>query len=138
MKTILCILLAVGFKFSVFGQQRLVYDSIFLQKSHNQKTAAYITLGTGTVSLVAGIVVLSNEKPGLDRVNWKNVLGGSALITVGVACLTTSIVLFNASRRNERKAYDPDITFNMNKPVEITGLRNQYFPYSAGVSIRIR
>ncbi|HEX2628315.1 MAG TPA: hypothetical protein VHM26_04870 [Chitinophagaceae bacterium] len=138
MKTILCILLAVGFKFSVVGQQRILYDSIFLQKSHNQKTAAYITLGTGTVSLVAGVVVLSNEKPGLDRVNWKNVLGGSALIAAGVVCITTSVVLFSASRRNERNAYDPDITLNMNKPIEIAGLRNQFFPYSAGVSIRIR
>jgi hypothetical protein len=119
--------------------QEIYPDSIFLQKSKDQKLAGYITLGCGLATFVPGFIMLANEEPGLSTVNWDRVLGGIALIGVGTACVTTSIVLFAASRRNHKKAYQHGTSFFINEPVMInTGLQKKYLPYSVGVRIRIK
>jgi hypothetical protein len=138
MRTILCIIAIAILQSSTFAQQRALPDSFLLKKSKDQKTAAYITLGIGTATMLPGIIMLSNQKPGLGNVDWQKVLGGTALIGVGVSCLTASIILFTASKRNENKAYDPKLTMSLNKPVEVMGLPGKYMPYSVGLNIAIR
>jgi hypothetical protein len=124
---------------SPLRSQEITPDSIFLQKSKDQKLAGYITLGCGIATFIPGFVMLANEQPGLSTVNWDRVLGGIALVGVGAVCVTTSVVLFAASRRNEKNAYKYGMSFYINKPVLInTGLQKKYLPYSVGVRIPIK
>lgn len=138
MKKIYCVIFICALQLPLFAQHQRLPDSIFLAKSKSQKTAAYITLGIGAATLLPGMMMLMNEKPGWNHVNWNRVLGGTALIGVGVSCVTASIVLFAASRRNERKAYEPGLTFHLNRPVELVGLPEKYLPYSVGVSLALK
>jgi hypothetical protein len=138
MKKICCIAFICILQLPLFAQQRQLPDSIFLAKSKSQKTAAYITLGVGAATLLPGMVMLMNEKPGWNHVNWERVLGGTALIGIGVSCVTASIVLFAASKRNERNAYERGLTFHLNRPVELVGLPEKYLPYSVGVSLALK
>ena len=138
MKTILCIICIAILQSSMFAQQRSLPDSFLLKKSRDQKTAAFITLGIGSATLLPGILMLSGQWPGLNNLNWEKVLGGTALVGVGASCVTASIILFMASKRNEKRAYDPGFTMSLNKPVEVMGLPGKYMPYSVGVNIAIR
>lgn len=139
MKILLPVLLFLIMKTPVCAQNEIVPDSFFLQKSKDQKLAGYITLGCGVGTFIPGFVMLANEEPGLSTVNWDRVLGGIALVGIGTACVTASIVLFAASRRNEKKAYKYGTSFFINEPVMInTGLQKKYLPYSVGVRIAIK
>lgn len=98
--------------FNSFGQQ--VEKTDWLQKSKNQKTAAWILLGVGAGLDIAGIATTaSNADKGLI-----NTFGGNekvnhgaeyALYIAGTAALAGSLTLFIASKRNKIKA--ASITF---------------------------
>ena len=133
MKKIANLLFAMLLMYVVSAQPAIDH----LQKSKNQKTAAFITLGVGAATFIPGIIILSSQEVGWNRTNWNNVLSGTGLTIVGVGCLTASTILFIASNRNKRKA-DPVISF-INKPVEInTGVFVKRLPYSIGMSIALR
>jgi hypothetical protein len=109
----------------------------FLKKSKNQKTAAYITLGCGVATLLPGLILLGETRPGWENVDWGKALGGSGLVLVGVGCITSSIILFISSGHNQRRANK--VSFHINEPVLInTGVQQKKLPYSIDVRIPIK
>ena len=111
-------------------------DSFFLQKSKQQKRAANITVISGVVLFVPGVILLGNQVVE-NNANVKNSKAGFSLTAAGIGCFTATIVLISASNRNKKKAYS-DISLQLNKPILInTGLQKKYLPYSIGVNIKI-
>lgn len=81
----------------------------YLQKSKNQKTAAWILLGTGTVLITTGFVVGVNEGEAAiislftgEPESSSNT--GEILFWTGLGAAAGSIPLFIASGKNRRKA----------------------------------
>ena len=90
-----------------FSQQAEKTD--WLQKSKNQKAAAWILLGVGAGLDIAGIATTaSNADKDLDNVfggnHNVNHAGEYALYIAGTAALAGSLTLFIASKRNKKKA----------------------------------
>ena len=85
----------------------------YLQKSKNQKTAAWVMLGVGAALDAAGIAkTLSNASKEVDYIFGQpqqqavSVNHGAeyALYIAGTAALATSLTLFIAAKRNKTKA----------------------------------
>lgn len=114
-------------------------DMYYLKKSQDERTAGYITLACGAASLIPGVVMLSQTKPGWETVNWSKALGGTALTIIGTACITASIVLFIKSDNSRRKAKASMVTLQLNKPVPVyKGLQKAILPYSVGMSFALK
>ena len=73
----------------------------YLAKSKKQKTAAWIFLGAGTASGIAGLA--SFNFAGSDNGSVNNT-GATVLFVTGVTAVIASIPLFKASARNKKKA----------------------------------
>jgi hypothetical protein len=73
----------------------------YLKKSKNQKTAAWILLGSGTIAGFVGLTQLNFA--GSDNGEVNNT-PGSVLFFTGLASVITSIPFFNASKKNKKKA----------------------------------
>jgi hypothetical protein len=93
--------------FNSFSQQ--VEKTDWLQKSKNQKTAAWILLGVGAGLDIAGIATTASNAD-KDLINTfggkENVNHGAeyALYIAGTAALAGSLTLFIASKHNKIKA----------------------------------
>ena len=83
----------------------------FLKKSKNQKTIAWILLGTGTAMMITGSIIWSNAVE--DRVEndpWEGLFApyttteGTTVTAIGLVVSAGSIPLFIVSRKNKRKA----------------------------------
>jgi len=93
------------FAFQCFGQPAEKTD--YLQKSKNQKTAAFILLGVGAALDIGGIIAtISNANKQFDfpDINKVNHSGEYALYIAGTACLMGSLTLFILSKSNKNKA----------------------------------
>lgn len=93
------------FSFQCFCQHAAKTD--YLQKSKNQKTAAWVLLGVGAALDIAGIITtVSNANKQFDfpDVNKVNHSGEYALYIAGTACLMGSLTLFILSKSNKNKA----------------------------------
>lgn len=105
MKFICLYILLLAISVSAEGQEkganRLMTKQDYLTKSKRQKTAAWLCLGAGTVSGIAGLA--SFNFAGSDDGNVNNT-GASVLFVTGVAAVITSIPLFKASSRNKKRA----------------------------------
>ncbi|MBK8494172.1 MAG: hypothetical protein IPL50_03500 [Chitinophagaceae bacterium] len=98
-----CVMLL--FSFQCFCQPASKTD--YLQKSKNQKTAAFILLGVGAALDIGGIITtISNANKQFDfpDVNKVNHSGEYALYIAGTACLMGSLTLFILSKSNKNKA----------------------------------
>ena len=98
-----CVMLL--FSFQCFSQPAGKTD--YLQKSKNQKTAAFILLGVGAALDIGGIITtISNANKQFDfpDVNKVNHSGEYALYIAGTACLMGSLTLFILSKSNKNKA----------------------------------
>jgi hypothetical protein len=136
MKNSIILFMLLAISFSIYGQTNNYSSEYFLQKSKKQKKAAFITLGTGMASTVAGVVLLNQTEPGWQKVDWGKAIGGSALVIVGAGLLTTSIVLFAAENRNRKKA--GTVLLHLNKPIDmVSGFGKKILPYSAGISVSL-
>ncbi len=106
MKKIFSLLLLVFSVCSCFSQattsQQKQID--FLNKSKNQKTAAWVLLGGGFAVSVVGIGVASNHLWDELIYGAEDTKGVGATIT-GFALMAGSVPLFIASGRNRRKAF---------------------------------
>ena len=71
----------------------------YLQKSKNQKTAAWVLLGGGTALIGAGFLIGDSKESTFDDAATGVVLAG-----IGVLSSIGSIPLFIASGKNKRKA----------------------------------
>lgn len=137
MKRLIILFTLIVFTCSCYGQRNKDYSEMLLHRSGNQKTAGFITLGTGTISTVSGFILVNQTRPGWETVDWDKALGGSALIITGGGFLLSSFILFLASDRNKRQANA--IAFSINEPVYInTGLSKVALPYSVGIKVPIR
>ena len=105
MKQFLLIAMLVIFTTACFGQEAATSPTRaeYLQKSRNQKTAAWILLG-------AGVTMFAIAAPG-------NVSFGTlgALVVAGSAATLGSIPLFLAAGRNKRKAAKASAYFKFEK-----------------------
>ncbi len=103
----ICFLLLLAFTASSCFSQVSTSPQIqseFLEKSKNQKTAAWVLLGGGFVVTVAGISIAQNHLWDETFYGAENTKGTGALIT-GLALMAGSVPLFIASGRNRRKAF---------------------------------
>jgi len=76
-----------------------VVKTDYLQKSKNQKTAAWVLLGGGTVLMGTGALIGSGQNASFGDAGTGVVLGG-----IGFLATIGSIPLFIASGKNKRKA----------------------------------
>ena len=145
-RCLLTVVLSAVFFLGSSGQQTKNFDKptqstkppdiFFLQKSKQQKRAANITVISGVVLFVPGVILLGNQIVE-NSINAKNSKTGLLLTAAGIGCFTATIVLISASSRNKKKAYS-DISFQINKPILInTGFQKKYLPYSIGVNIKV-
>jgi hypothetical protein len=96
--------------------------SELIQKSKNQKAAAWALLGGGTVMTVAGLILWNNENEKRAKEDtWGYVfsLGYNDWIILSaagiIAATAGSIPLFVASRKNKRKANALSMSFKIEK-----------------------
>jgi len=106
-------MLILGNTFYSFAQEMGRQD--FLQKSKNQKTAAWILLGGGVILETVGILQAGMDDMGTLVNGFSNALGGqnviedssdgTALMIVGGAAMLGSIPLFVSASKNRQKGY---------------------------------
>lgn len=90
---LICGLLVFNF---VFSQQKA--KEYFLQRSKNQKTTAWILLGTGTAAIITGVIVDNNHN------REGQYMTGGFIEVGGIICTLTSIPFFISSSKNKRRA----------------------------------
>ena len=101
MKKLVCLCLVLIISIIIFSQQNPIFvpgttKEDYLRKSKNQKTAAWVLLGTGTLSvLVASIEV----NPDYGESTNRPFLAIGGLVVIGA-----SVPNFIASARNRKKA----------------------------------
>lgn len=129
MKKIVCVVLMIVFAIVAFAQQPDTKLELskqdYLQKSRNQKTAAWIMLGGGTAMATGAMIWAVQDLFGPDR-------GEGVLFVTGVCAMAGSIPLFIASARNKRKANQIEValTTKLEKATAIQNmkLRTNYYP----------
>jgi hypothetical protein len=115
--------LVLLFAANCFSQAALKTD--YLQKSKNQKTAAWVLLGFGAALDIAGIITTaSNANKEFNFTDPESVNHGGeiALYAVGTACLAGSLTLFILSKNNKKKALSVGI-----EPVQFRQLKKTSF-----------
>ena len=103
----LLLVLFSGISFSQATTKNLsALKTDYLQKSKNQKTAAWILLGSGGTLMVTGVIIPRGEliHESLFQKTYKNDGIKSTLISTGIVAMLGGIPLFIASSKNKRKA----------------------------------
>ncbi len=97
----------------------------YLQKSKNQKTAAWILLGGGVGISVLGLTQINVAGSNSGTVNNTT---GTAILATGVVASLTSIPFFVASQKNKKKALS--LSFKTEKMQQLihAGYVNKYVP----------
>ena len=99
----------------------------YLQKSHSQKTFAWVLMATGVVTLGAGALITAYEGANTSG-------GGPVIIVAGIAMIGGSTLLFTSASHNKSKA----LKLNINKEAVFipAGIKfnQQYYP---SVSLKI-
>ena len=88
---------------------------VYLQKSRNYKTTAFIFLGVGTASIITGAMMMGTAKnniPVLPIPTDEKTYDGAGLIVLGALLDLASIPFFSASSRNKEKAMSMAIKIN--------------------------
>jgi len=138
-KLMLTIAMALFF-FELFSQQTSPAPALtrqdYLKKSKNQKKAAWILLGGGTVMMITGSVIWSNAVE--DNVDPDNPLSpllapatttkGTGLVLAGLLVSAGSIPLFIASGKNRRKAAALSFDFQKVHQVQNSAFVNKSLP----------
>ena len=115
----------------------------YLQKSKNQKTAAWVMLGVGAALDVAGIATtLSNASKELDYTfgfgqpqTSVNHAGEYVLYIAGTAALGASLALFIAAKRNKTRA--ASLTFKNEMTPQLQNSTVHYSPLPS-LSLKIK
>jgi hypothetical protein len=129
-KAILCLVILV-FGAHCFGQQadttRPLTREDYLQKSKQQKTAAWVLLGSGLALGVGGAAWAGSD--------WE-ASGPDVLLVLSGISMVSSIPLFIASGKNKRRAREASTSFKLEKysHVHQGNLSVHYFP---AVSIKL-
>jgi len=108
----------------------------YLQKSKNQKTAAWVLLGSGSVLMTTGVVLAAPKE-------LENILGAqendytveNILLITGIAATIGSIPLFIASKKNKKKAMNMTTSIKIEKA---TIIERQSFVQSSYPAIALK
>ena len=134
---IVCALLvwaAISFAQQTNPQEELTKD-YYLQKSKKQKTGAWIFLGLGTGSIVAGSIIGSDKTSSGGGLFYDNA-GPSALLILGGALFAAgSIPMFISAGKNKHKAMDMSFRFQHIPQLQNTAKINQPIP---SINLKIR
>jgi len=92
----------------------------YLQKSHHQKTAAWVLLGGGGLMASIGSIIsakdVTNNLVNLFDPNYQQSSNtGPVLMVLGTVTMLGSVPLFIASSRNKRKAMTLSTSFKLEK-----------------------
>lgn len=102
------ILSAASLLISLNCTSQVTEKTDYLQKSKNQKTAAFVLLGVGAALDIGGIIAtISNANKELDNLFLENSVNHTTeyvLYAAGTACLAGSLTLFILSKSNKKKA----------------------------------
>ena len=105
MKKLTVTLLAALYFLSATGQDTLTKD-FYLQRSKNQKTAAWVLLGGGALATIGGAIwfneTFSIDIFGPDKNPGENTAG--FVMIAGVGAMLGSIPLFISSAHNKKRA----------------------------------
>jgi len=108
MKKIPMLFLLIVLSASTFSQQTNRVPTVskpdYLQKSKNQKTAAWILLGGGTALAAGGFIWASSNI-------FSTSSGPEVLLLVGIGCMTGSIPFFISSSKNRKRAMSASFKF---------------------------
>lgn len=108
MKRALISLLVFLCSIAANGQQLTKQD--YLRKSKNQKTMAWILTAGGSALVLGGVISYASESSS-SFFPGKTV--GTVLMACGVPAVAGGVVLFSASKRNERKANEMSMAFHL-------------------------
>lgn len=105
----------------------------YLRKSKSQKTWGWILTGGGAAAAIAGLIVTQS-----DASYFPSETVGPILIAGGGASIAGGIVLLSASSRNERKANEMNVAFNLKlEEVKTYGLKGPGNTYIPALSLSI-
>ncbi len=110
----------------------------YLQKSKNQKTAAWVLLGVGAALDIAGIfTTASNANKEFNFTDPESVNHGGeiALYAAGTACLAGSLTLFIMAKKNKMKAMSITIDAQQFRQLKSNNLYTVHYP---ALTMRIR
>ena len=113
-----------------------VIKTDYLTKSKNQKTAAWVLLGSGSVLMTTGVVLAAPKE-------LENILGAqendytveNILLITGIAATIGSIPLFIASKKNKKKAMNMTTSIKIEKA---TIIERQSFVQSSYPAIALK
>jgi hypothetical protein len=140
MKKIILYMLLLAFPVAAFCQSTpnnlQAVKTDYLQKSKNQKTAAWVLLGSGSVLMTTGVVLAAPKE-------LENILGAqendytveNILLITGIAATIGSIPLFIASKKNKKKAMNMTTSIKMEKA---TIIERQSFVQSSYPAIALK
>ena len=138
----------LAFAIASFGQQDTASKAVpmqtdYLQKSKNQKTAAWIFLSTGVAIFAGGLIAHYNHVNNTDDIEDFVVSAygydeATAVAGLGLIIAGGSIPFFIVSSKNKKKAHAATFSFNMEKArvLQGTAFNNQPFP-ALGVKIHL-
>lgn len=150
MKKILIYFLMIAIPSTSFCQN--TNDSVpsvqtdYLQKSKNQKTAAWILLGSGSVLMTTSVLLAVPKATEELSYGLNQLFGGepapevdytveNVLLITGTAAVLGSIPLFIASKKNKKKALNMTTNIKMEK---VTFLERQSFVQSSYPAIAFK
>jgi hypothetical protein len=118
MKKIILSIVSLAFFLNVFAQDttpQAYSRDYYLQKSKNQRTAAWVLLGVGTTLIVVGAVtgasgVANSNYPFMtdEEISSSNTSG--VIVAVGAVMDVASIPFFISAGKNNRRAYEVDLS----------------------------
>ena len=115
MKKTAILFLLIILSASTFSQQTNPVPTVtkpdYLQKSKNQKTAAWILLGVGTAMAAGGFIWASSNI-------FSKSSGSEVLFFVGIGCMTGSIPLFIFSSKNRKRAMSASFIFQQSPQLQ--------------------
>jgi heme/copper-type cytochrome/quinol oxidase subunit 3 len=144
MKKIIILPMLLAFVAVSFGQQTTPKpdwkDSEYYKKSKNQKTAAWIFLGSGVAMFTGGLISHFNYINNQDdpTAELTQVTTGEFVALAGVIVAGGSIPFFIASSKNKQKAKAASVFIDMEHAPVLQGavFNNQSFPV-VGVKIQL-
>ena len=126
MKKAIFILIFSALAFSSFSQpgnsSAALTKQDYLKKSKNQKITAWVLLGGGTITWLAGASKNMNQDDNIDG-------GGEVAMTVGGLAALSSIPFFIIASKNKKKA--AAISFRMEKVPAVLQQNLVYHSYPA-------
>jgi len=144
MKKIIILTMFLAIAAISFGQQITPKqdwkDSEYYKKSKNQKTAAWILLGSGVALFTGGLIAHYNYLNNQDDpfAELTEVTTGEVVAIVGVVVASGSIPLFIVSSKNKKKAKAASVYIDMESaPVLQGAVFNKHSFPTVGVRIHL-